>query len=61
MLDLTTSQGRIVSAALRLAGERPWRDVTLTDIAALASGSDIVDGAIKLSIGKKRHALAKPV
>lgn len=39
MLDLTTSQGRIVSAALRLAGERPWRDVTLTDIATAANVS----------------------
>lgn len=43
------------------AGAAKVNDQTLTDIAALASGSDIVDGAIKLSIGKKRHALAKPV
>jgi ubiquinone biosynthesis protein COQ9 len=36
MLDLSTPRGRIVAAALRLAGERPWRDVTLTDIAKAA-------------------------
>lgn len=42
MLDLTTSQGRVVSAALRLAGERPWRDVTLPDIAA-AAGVSLVE------------------
>ena len=36
MLDLSTPKGRIVAAALRLAGERPWRDVTLTDIAKAA-------------------------
>jgi AcrR family transcriptional regulator len=36
MLDLSTPKGRIVAAALRLAGERPWRDVTLADIATAA-------------------------
>ena len=36
MLDLTTENGRLVSAALALAAERPWRDVTLADIAARA-------------------------
>ena len=36
MLDLSTPKGRIVAAALRLAGERPWRRVTLTDIAKAA-------------------------
>ncbi len=33
MLDLTSEKGRIVSAALGLAAERPWRDVGLADIA----------------------------
>jgi AcrR family transcriptional regulator len=37
MLDLSTPKGRIVAAALRLAGERPWRDVTLADIATAAN------------------------
>jgi ubiquinone biosynthesis protein COQ9 len=37
MLDLSTPKGRIVAAALRLAGERRWRDVTLADIATAAS------------------------
>lgn len=36
MLDLSTPKGRIVAAALRLAGLRPWSDVTLADIAASA-------------------------
>src|SRR3972149_5900146 len=36
MLDLSTPKGRIVAAALRLAGERRWRDVTLADIATAA-------------------------
>ena len=36
MLDPTTIKGRIVAAALRLAGERPWSDMTLTDIATAA-------------------------
>lgn len=36
MLDQATSKGRIVAAALRLAAERPWRDVTLLDIAEAA-------------------------
>ena len=37
MLDLSTPKGRIVAAALRLAGERRWRDVTLADIATAAN------------------------
>jgi ubiquinone biosynthesis protein COQ9 len=36
MLDLSTPKGRIIAAALRLAAERPWADVTLTDIAKAA-------------------------
>ena len=39
MLDLTTADGRIIAAALRLAGERPWADVTLSDIAKAAQVS----------------------
>ena len=33
MLDKTTPKGRLIAAALKLAGERPWKDVTLIDIA----------------------------
>ena len=36
MLDLTTEKGRIISAALALAAERPWGEVTLADIAVRA-------------------------
>ncbi|MGE0697861.1 MAG: TetR family transcriptional regulator [Hyphomicrobiaceae bacterium] len=41
MLDLTTDKGRFVSAALALAAERPWQEVTLADIAERA-GSTLV-------------------
>ncbi len=33
MLDMTTPKGQLVAAALKLAGERSWKDVTLVDIA----------------------------
>jgi len=33
MLDQSTARGRIIAAALKLAGERPWSLVTLLDIA----------------------------
>jgi ubiquinone biosynthesis protein COQ9 len=39
MLDPNTTKGRLVAAALRLAGERPWSDVTLADIAQAADVS----------------------
>lgn len=39
MIDLTTPDGRIVSAALGLAGERKWAEVTLADIAERAGCS----------------------
>jgi len=42
MLDLTTIKGRIVAAALRLAGECPWDEVTLVDIGE-AAGVSLVD------------------
>ncbi|OLF73103.1 tyrosine--tRNA ligase [Maricaulis sp. W15] len=42
------------------AGAAKVNDKPLTDPFAKASAADLVDGAIKLSIGKKRHALAKP-
>ena len=37
MLDLGSPRGRIVSAALGLAAERPWGEVTLADIADRAA------------------------
>lgn len=55
MLDLTTSSGRIVSAALRLAGERAWRDVTLTDIAT-AAGVGLVE--VRRDFASKGEILA---
>ena len=42
MIDPTTTKGRVVTAALRLAAERPWAEVTLLDIAE-ASGLGLVE------------------
>jgi ubiquinone biosynthesis protein COQ9 len=42
MLDQSTIKGRLVAAAMKLAAERPWRDVTLADIAT-AAGVSLVD------------------
>ena len=42
MLDLTTPRGRIVDAAMKLAAAKPWRDVSLQDIAG-AAGMDLAD------------------
>lgn len=42
MLDQLTIKGRLVAAAMKLAAERPWKEVTLNDIAA-ASGVNLVD------------------
>ena len=36
MIDVSTPRGRVVAAALRLAAERPWREVTLRDIGEAA-------------------------
>lgn len=43
------------------SGAAKVNDTPLTDPYAKADASMLNDGAIKLSIGKKRHALAKPV
>ena len=37
MIDTTTPKGRVIAAALRLAGERPWADVSMLDIAEAAN------------------------
>lgn len=42
------------------AGAAKVNDQPLTDPFAKPSDDLLVDGAIKLSVGKKRHALAKP-
>ena len=42
MIDPTTPKGRVITAALRLAGERPWADVSMLDIAE-AAGVGLVD------------------
>ncbi len=55
MLDLTTRKGRIVAAALRLAGEFPWSDVTLPDIAKAAEVS-LLD--LRNEFGSKGEILA---
>jgi ubiquinone biosynthesis protein COQ9 len=55
MLDLSTSKGRIVAAALRLAGERPWADVTLTDIAKAA---DVNLAEVRRDFNSKAEILA---
>ncbi|WP_417496550.1 tyrosine--tRNA ligase [Maricaulis sp.] len=43
------------------AGAAKVNDETVADPMAMARADMVQDGAIKLSIGKKRHALAKPV
>lgn len=48
MIDMGTNEGRIISAALRLAAEKPWQDVSLREIAeaagmTLAGASDSFD------------------
>jgi len=42
MLDQSTIKGRLVAAAMRLAAERPWNEVTLAQIAE-AAGVGLVD------------------
>jgi ubiquinone biosynthesis protein COQ9 len=42
MIDPLTTKGRIVAALLRLAAERPWKDVSMLDIAQ-ASGMSLGD------------------
>jgi AcrR family transcriptional regulator len=42
MLDQSKLRGRIIAAAMNLAAERPWKDITLLDIAE-AAGVTLVD------------------
>lgn len=41
MIDTATEKGRVIDAALRLAAQRPWREITLRDVAE-AAGTDLV-------------------
>ncbi len=55
MFDQTTLRGRTIAATMKLAAERPWRDVTLLDIAE-ATGVTLVD--IKHEFSSKADILA---
>lgn len=50
-----TLRGRIIEAAMKLAGERPWKDVTLLDIAE-ATGVKLVD--LKQEFSSKSEVLS---
>lgn len=54
MIDQSTNKGRIIAAALRLAAERPWPDVSLRDIAE-AAGLSLVD--LKTEVASKTEIL----
>jgi AcrR family transcriptional regulator len=54
MLDLTTEKGRYISAALALAAEKPWGEVTLAEVAARA-GSTLV--GLKAQFASKAQIL----
>src|SRR5690606_2055236 len=55
MLDQSTLRGRIIAATMKLAGERPWKDVSLLDIAE-ATGVTLVD--LKQELSSKSEILA---
>ena len=55
MIDTTTPRGRILAAAFALAAERPWREVTLADIAEKA-GVTLVE--LKAAFDSKAAMLA---
>jgi AcrR family transcriptional regulator len=61
MLDLTSEKGRLISAALGLAGERPWREVGLADIADRAGTSLVALRANFRSKGEILSAFARLV
>ncbi len=52
MLDLTTAKGKIIDAAMKLAAERKWSEVTLRDIAS-AAGVSMAD--MKREVSSKAH------
>lgn len=55
MLDLNTEKGRYISAALALAAETPWHQVTLSEIATRA-GATLAD--LKAHFSSKADILA---
>jgi len=55
MLDLNTEKGRYISAALALAAETPWRNVTLAEIAARAEATLV---GLKGNFSSKSEILA---
>lgn len=56
MFDMTTPRGRILKAALELAAERPWGQVTLADVAARA---DLGLDALRTEVASKGDLLAR--
>lgn len=52
MLDLTTTKGKIIDAAMKLAAERPWSEVSLREIAQ-AAGLTMAD--MKKEVSSKAH------
>lgn len=56
MLDLATPLGRVLKAALDLAAEKPWQDVTLTEVAERA-GITLAD--LRAHCSGKADLLAK--
>lgn len=60
MAGLSSSSGE--ARRLIQGGGLRLNDAVVTDVKASVSLSDLTaDGAIKLSVGKKKHALVKPV
>ncbi len=55
MLDQSTIKGRLVAAALKLAAERPWRGVTLANVAE-GAGVSLVD--VRREFDSKSDVLA---
>lgn len=55
MIDQTTPKGKIVSALMRLAAEKKWRDIAMLDIAA-AAGITLVE--LRKEFDSKRQMLS---
>jgi AcrR family transcriptional regulator len=55
VIDETTPKGKLIAAAMRLAAEKPWRDVTLAEISATA-GVSLVD--LKATFSTKGEIVA---
>jgi ubiquinone biosynthesis protein COQ9 len=55
MLDQSTTRGRIIAAALKLAAERPWTDITLLDV---AQGAGLTLAELRHEFATKGEVLA---